>query len=84
MDATPKHDWEQYEERCHAAKTAWLRGLTPEDSLCLYESFHDLVSRVQPCERLVRERREEKMQLRMKLRGVCIELDRLRNERRDT
>ncbi len=83
LDA-PKHNWNLYEEACRPAHIAWLRNLTPDDALALYEEFHFLVADQAGDDpglaRLENLRWEEKLAIRRRMVTGFIALDRIRSE----
>jgi hypothetical protein len=83
LDA-PNHDWDLYEKACRPAHIAWLRSLTPDDALALYEEFHSFVSSQTGDDpglaRLEKLRWEEKVAIRQRMVAAFAALDRMRRE----
>ena len=79
------HNWELYERRCRQEHVAWLRSLTPESALALYEDFHTFVAsqHIDAAERqrLDDRRWAEKVAIRRKLHAAFVERDRRNAER---
>jgi hypothetical protein len=75
----PRQRWGYYRERTREAHGEWLRGLSPRESLALYEGFHRFASSVRlgrdEAERLERSRWAEKVALRRKLLAAFSRLD---------
>ena len=71
---TPKQDWQLYDQKRRAAHIAWLRALTPESALALYEEFHALAASAQAHQSdhgaMEEQRRKEKLALRRKMRAA--------------
>ena len=86
MVELPKQDWQLYEEKCHAEHVAWMRSLSPSETLILYEDFYRLASRERKdassgFNRLAQRHWEEKLAIRKRVNAALAELDRIRSER---
>ena len=70
----PRQSWELYEKKRRHEHVSWLRNLTSEQALILYEDMYRLASTQQGgtvgLNRLERRRWEEKTALRRKMRAV--------------
>ena len=82
MLSAPRQDWKAYEEKCQAAHLEWLRSLTDQDTLALYEGFHELAAAHRDdsdgIKRLEVMRWREKLAIRRRMCDAFLELDRLR------
>ena len=80
----PKQNWKLFEELCSAEHTAWLRSLTPEQSVSLCEELRCLALQMKgigPAEESLSQCRwEEKLAIRNKLRRAFLALDRIGRE----
>lgn len=74
-----QRNWNAYRQQCNAHHAQWLRCLTQEESLALYQGLHRL-ARVQ-CDdsrgwqRLRQKCWEEKLAIRRKLHEAFVRLD---------
>lgn len=79
----PKQNWSLYEARCRDAHLAWLRSLSPRESLQLFEDLHRFFRSQKPDPderaRQAESRRHEKLALWRRLHETFVEVD----ERRD-
>ena len=83
LDA-PRQDWPAYERRTAPYVTKWLRGLTADERLALYDDMFGLVASV-PRNSIERERLEEcrwreKVARRLFEVAAYLKLDELRRE----
>jgi len=74
-----RHDWNAYRQRCSALHAQWLRSLTAEESIVLYQALHRL-ARAQAddspgWQRLQQKRWEEKVAVRRRLHAAFARLD---------
>ena len=83
MLSAPRQDWKLYEERCRDEHVRWMRGLTPAESMNLYESLHRwVVAHADHSPRAVireEQRWQEKLALRRRMLEAFAALDRLRH-----
>jgi hypothetical protein len=79
----PQQNWQLYEKECRREHVAWLRSLTPQDSLALCESLHQLAGElIDGTCRAEREqaRWEEKLAMRRRVVATLLALDRRHRE----
>lgn len=78
--ASPERDWSYYEERCLPAKIAWLRSLTPEESIRIYLELaavaEGMVTDPEERRRLEAWRWERKLETRLRMVRAFQALDR--------
>ena len=85
MDNFPQQDWSYYESRKRDADAQWLRSLTADDRMTLYEDMFNVIESARKevggdWERLDRWHWEQKIALRQQMVAAFTKLDELQRE----
>ena len=88
MLETPKQDWQLYDKKCRRKHVQWLRSLTPDKALSLYEELHFLATSQEAhgfkSTPLAKLHWREKLSIRRKMRACFSDPALRKNEKRNS